>query len=55
MATSSSTQFAELFRSAPRPIREFLHSALQLRGLQELYTRARGTSRAILSRAATDE
>jgi putative hemolysin len=54
MATSSSTQFAELFGSAPRPIREFLHSALQLRDLQELYTRARGRSHAPLSRAVLD-
>jgi hypothetical protein len=40
MATSSSTQFTELFSSAPAPIREVLHSALQLRDLQDLYTRA---------------
>src|SRR5882757_10798555 len=54
MATSSSTQFTGLFGSAPAPIREFLHSALQLRDLQDLYTRARGTSHATLSRAVLD-
>src|SRR4051794_15606898 len=54
MATSSSTQFTELFSSAPTPIREFLHSALQLRDLQALYTRARGTSHATLSCAVLD-
>jgi putative hemolysin len=54
MATSSSTQFTELFSSAPTPIREFLHSALQLRDLQDLYTRARGTSHATLSRAVLE-
>lgn len=54
MATSSTTQFTGLFNSAPAPIREFLHSALQLRDLQDLYTRARGTSHATLSRAVLD-
>jgi putative hemolysin len=54
MATSSSTQFTGLFGSAPAPIRDFLHSALQLRDLQDLYTRARGTSHATLSRAVLD-
>ena len=54
MATSPSTQFSALFSFAPRPIRAFLNSALQLRDLQELYTRARGASQASLSRAVLD-
>jgi putative hemolysin len=54
MAASSSTQFTGLFGSAPAPIRDFLHSALQLRDLQDLYTRARGTSHSTLSRAVLD-
>src|SRR5882757_2108925 len=54
MATSSSTQFTGLFGSTPAPIRDFLYSALQLRDLQDLYTRARGTSHATLSRAVLD-
>ena len=43
-----------MFGSAPRPIRDFLYSALQLRDLQDLYTRARGTSHATLSRAVLE-
>src|SRR4051812_12125409 len=54
MATSSSTQFTGLFGSAPRPVRDFLYSALQLRDLQDLYTRARGTSHPTLSRAVLE-
>src|SRR6476659_1905461 len=54
MATSSSTQFTGLFGSTPRLIREFLHSALQLRDLDVLYTRARGSSHTSLSRAVLD-
>lgn len=44
MATSSSTQFTNVFGSAPRPVRE----------LDELYARARAASHATLSRTVLD-
>ena len=54
MASTNSTQFAKFFGSTPRHIRELLHSALQLRDLDELYERARSCSRTTLSRAVLD-
>jgi len=54
MASTNSTQFAKFFGSTPRHIRELLHSALQLRDLDELSERARSCSCTTLSRAVLD-
>ena len=44
MSTHSPALFPELFGHAPHLVRDFLHSALQLRGLDDLYAKARVSS-----------
>jgi putative hemolysin len=52
--TTPSNLFDELFDSVPKPVREVLHSALQLNGLRDLHARARLNSQAPLSRAVLE-
>lgn len=55
MSTNSRALFPGLFSSAPDVVREFLHSALQLRDLQTLYDSARSRNTSCVAQAMLDE